>query len=450
MIQTQSSTSEQMAAGIFPLEIFPLRAAGLAIDPRKMLLGGLAMFSLVVGDWLFDRLPFAQDTIEIHMSDSGGGLPGQALSHAGFLPRREVGSWLSWDYAAFSLLTPVRSVVAPGRVIFQMPGSWSETAFAWTQLLWALIVWSLFGGALCRMNAIQFAARRRIGIGAALKFSGRQFLAYLVALLLPLSAIVLLLGFNWLLGALASVIPSVGDLLLGIAWGLVLFTGFLMAMMLVGIAAGWPLMIAAVSTEDSDGFDGLSRAFGYLFDRPWHAALLAITSFPVFAVSRVLVGLLIGLTVTLGMLAAEGGVGDLPAREPGLSFFRVMEQGLSPGGRIATTVQDSLLFGKSLDFQGDLPSRSMAYWLCIPGLLLTGFGPSFFWAASTVIYFRLRRSDDGTPLDSVTDWEYVAATTQPDTTADTLAPDTEGQPDGDPGEHPAAEPPGSDSSESRD
>jgi len=37
-------------------------------------------------------------------------------------------------------------------------------------------------------------------------------------------------------------------------------------------------------------------------------------------------------------------------------------------------------------------------------LLYVGFGPSFFWSATTVSYFLLRQSDDGTPLDSVVDW----------------------------------------------
>lgn len=400
MTQNQLPRLDEQAAALIPL-----RAAGLAIDPRKMLLGGLALLSLLAGDWLLAKLPFADQSIHILLHNPDEDAVTRGLSYAGLIPRRDPGKWMSWDFAAFSLLTPLRTVIEPGRIIFEMHDSWSRTVFAWTQLLWALIVWSFFGGALCRMNALQFALRKRIGIGKALRFSRRQLLGFLLAPLLPLGAIVLLLSFNWILGWLAGLIPWVGFDLLAIGWFLVLFCGFLMAMMLVGILTGWPLMIAAISAEDSDGFDGLSRAFGYLFDRPWQAATLAVTAFPVFLLSRILVGLLIGLTVTLGMTAVEGGADGRPIEEAGLSVFRMTHQEMSPGGTIATRVENSLLRIGSFSWDGNLARRSVTFWLGIPGLLLAGFGPSFFWAAATVSYFQLRHSDDGTPLSSVADWD---------------------------------------------
>lgn len=249
-------------------ELFPalhlLRASGLAIDPRKMFLGGLALVLLAAGNWFFAGLPFASEISAAQSTrhQTSAFTVHDLLSCAGFLPEPRIYTWMSWNAVAYSLLTPIRTLVEPGRVLFQIEVSWSSLAFAWTQLLWALIVWSLVGGALCRMNALQFATRKRIGIWAALKFSRRQLLGYLVAPILPLSAVLILQGFNWLLGCMASLIPPVGDVALGLGWCFVLFSGFLMAMLILALAAGWPLMIAAVSTEDSDGFDGLSRAVG--------------------------------------------------------------------------------------------------------------------------------------------------------------------------------------------
>ena len=160
-------------------ELFPalhlLRASGLAIDPRKMFLGGLALIFLAFGDWLFAFLPFAQSVGSIHVTiGSETSVVTRLLGCAGFVTRPHIDAWLSWDAAAFALLTPIRTLIEPARVIFSLAPSWSGLAFAWTQLLWAVIVWSFIGGALCRMNALQFATRKRLNVGAALKFSDRK------------------------------------------------------------------------------------------------------------------------------------------------------------------------------------------------------------------------------------------------------------------------------------
>lgn len=393
-------------------ELFPalhlLRASGLAIDPRKMFLGGLALVLLAAGNWFIAGLPFAADisAVETKPYQESAFAGRDLLGCAGFLPRPQIRSWVSWNTAAFSLLTPVRTLVEPARVIFQTEESWSSLATAWTQLLWALVVWSLVGGALCRMNALQFATRKRISVLTALKFSRRQLLGYLVAPILPLSAVLILQGFNWLFGCLASLAPSVGDVVLGIGWCFVLFSGFLMAMLALGITAGWPLMIATISTEDSDGFDGLSRTFGYLFDRPWHMATFAACCLPVFAVSRFLIALVIGLTISLGADAVTRGYDT----DSDTSYFRIRVQpGTSialhnPAGPFVEKLDRSLTGSGGFSLPTGIPALPIAAWTFIPALLYAGFGPSFFWSATTVSYFLLRQSDDGTPLDSVVDW----------------------------------------------
>jgi hypothetical protein len=409
-VESTASAPRDLTALIPALHI--VRASGLAIDPRKMLLGGIALILLAAGDWLFDSLPFGSNDTTIHAWQIRElDVVRRMLAFAGFTLQPQIELWLSWDAAAFSLLTPIRTLVEPARVLFQANNSWSSLAFAWTQLLWALVVWSLIGGALCRMNALQFATRKRIGVWAALKFSRRQLLGYLVAPLLPLSAVLILQGFNWLLGSLAALAPAVGDVALGIGWGLVLFSGFLMAMLVLGIATGWPLMIAAISTEDSDGFDGLSRVFGYLFDRPWHAALFVISSLPIFAVSRYVVAVLVGLTISLGADAVGRGNGTPVASSnfPYVLRFEVSRRHtglipIGPAGVVASEVESALIGTRFFQWPESTSETAVFGWTLIPALLYVGFGPSFFWSATTVSYFLLRQSDDGTPLNSVVDW----------------------------------------------
>lgn len=425
---TKTEHSQPVAAKTDLRELFPalhlLRASGLAIDPRKMFLGGLALVLLVVGNWQFAILPFApsENSVYVTIGDEPSVIT-RLLGCVGFAVRPRLESWLSWDAAAFALLTPIRSLIEPAQVIFQANQSWSNLAFAWTQLLWSLIVWSFIGGALCRMNALQFASRKRIKLGTAFRFSRRQLLSYLAAPILPLSAVLILQGFNWLLGCLAALVPAVGGIVLGVAWGIVLFTGFLMAMLTLGLAIGWPLMIAAISAEDSDGFDGLSRAFGYLFDRPWHAGLFATSSLSVFAVSRVLIAILVGLAISLGTDAVSRGENDLETGASEFLYFvrlemferppRTFHLPASPAGVVSHKLEETLTGTQQLTWPDTFPGIARFSWTLIPALLYVGFGPSFFWSATTVSYFLLRQSDDGTSLDSVVDWSETVESEAP-------------------------------------
>lgn len=338
---------------------FVTRASGLALDPGKLLLGGLALLILETGLNVILRLPFAEQAppTQLRMSvPLGSSTVGQIVS---------MGAGL--------LLTPLQSIIGPGLEIFRSGSSWPELATAWTRLLWALLVWSLFGGAIARMAAVQFATGERIGVRGGLKFALRQLQNYMTAPFLPLAGIGCLLAFNAVLGAIAGLLGSVGEAILGVAWGLVLFCGFLMALLVISVSVGWPLMVAAVSTEDSDGFDGLGRANGFLLDRPWRALLLVLLSLPVFALGWLFVVTLLSLTAYMADWAVASG---------------------APG----QTADWKLLLSPSTSAE----ASPKTYWLELPRLLLWGFGPSFFWCGITVIYFLLRKSDDGTPLDDVT------------------------------------------------
>ena len=150
-------------------------------------------------------------------------------------------------------------------------------------------------------------------------------------------------------------------------------------MMLIGIVVGWPLMIAAISTEDSDGFDGLSRSFGFLFDRPWYTLLLAGLGLLAGLVGWFLLNVMMELTVHLASWSVSTGyVGSGELRLPLADSPEFQATG-------ATTIGEFLISG----------------WMTLFSGLLAGFGPSFFFCAVTVIYFLVRKSDDGTELSEV-------------------------------------------------
>ena len=43
-----------------------------------------------------------------------------------------------------------------------------------------------------------------------------------------------------------------------------------MAVLLLGLIFGWPLMFSTISTEGTDAFDAISRSYAYVFQRPFH------------------------------------------------------------------------------------------------------------------------------------------------------------------------------------
>ena len=86
--------------------------------------------------------------------------------------------------------------------------------------------------------------------------------------LLPIGGVLLamipVLVLGWIMRT------NVGLLLGGFLWPLVLVAGFIMAILLMGVLFGFPLMWGAISAEGTDSFDALSRSYAYVFQRPLH------------------------------------------------------------------------------------------------------------------------------------------------------------------------------------
>src|SRR5207244_3596506 len=98
-----------------------------------------------------------------------------------------------------------------------------------------------------------------------------KFGSFVAAPLFP--AVLLLLGmFVLFLGGLIGAIPWAGELLVGILFFLPLLAGFILALLLIGAIAGGWLMYPAIAVEGSDTFDAFSRAYNYLYARPWRTA----------------------------------------------------------------------------------------------------------------------------------------------------------------------------------
>jgi hypothetical protein len=102
-------------------------------------------------------------------------------------------------------------------------------------------IWAFFGAAICRTAAVRLAADEQIGLGSALRYACRKWPAYFAAPLLPVCGVILAMIPVLILGWLIQ--TNVGLAFCGtLLWPLVLVAAFVMAILLIGVLFGFPLM----------------------------------------------------------------------------------------------------------------------------------------------------------------------------------------------------------------
>ncbi len=252
--------------------------------------------------------------------------------------------------------------------------------YSWCQLFLGLAVAALFGGAITRMAARELGGKGR-SVSRDSKHALNQFSAAFFAPLIALSGFALLWIMSWGAGLLSR-FPVLGELLIGLLWIFFGLVGGVMALILVGFILGWPLMINASAIEKSDAFDGLSRSFCYLFNRPWYAVFLVVIAVAYGSVLLMFVDWMTRLSVAMSLSSVGTGLG----RE--VTFFEL------PSILQIRGLSDQVL-------KNDFAAMLLRFWLGMISLVPMAFAFSFFWTSTTIGYLLLRRREDGTPLNEM-------------------------------------------------
>jgi hypothetical protein len=298
--------------------------------------------------------------------------PGQAAD-AGHLPVQSGPPQLG-RYPSNPFLGVWEQLRAPFRQLFDWGVGITGLAFLLCACLWAAAVWALFGGAITRRAALQFGREENIGLKASLRYSAGKWGSYFLAPLLPLVGVLICACPVLALGLLMWL--DAGVLLAALVWPLALLASLLMALLLMAMLFGWPLMWPTISTEGTDSFDALSRSWSYVYHRPLHYLFYA--------------------AVVTGL----GGLGWLLVTyfADWVAYLPLWAASWTAGGQR----MDEIMSGaESLNFMGRWGAGLIHFWGGCVRLLAIGFAYSYFWTASTGIYFLLRRDDDGTDLDDV-------------------------------------------------
>ncbi|QDT39482.1 hypothetical protein [Stratiformator vulcanicus] len=375
------------------LRLFPwlrlFRAFGLALDPKKMFLGGVSLLLIVLGHWGIGALlltPAQQGSDSLRdltgasqfLEQPRTAFPISGVNHGvvrmlrgGRTSEISGPQTLRLAFPYLSLLKPAAVAALPGQTGRQ------RTA-AILGLCWSVLIWTLFGSILCRMTALEFAAGGGVGIFSGSGFGLRKWFANISAIILPISGLVLAALFCAAIGLLAR-IPAAGPWIAAVLYGLAMLAGGFSLLILYGLLPGWPLMVATISVEGSDAFDGFSRTYSYLLARPW------------LAIWCVLVALLFGI-ISLTVVELAGS-----------ALLWVTDRFVLVGGGSAA---EPLLtrhepFYQATDGSPTTSHPAAGFWSGLVQFFVAGYGVAYFWSAATLIYFILRRSDDGTYFDEV-------------------------------------------------
>lgn len=256
-----------------------------------------------------------------------------------------------------------------------------------------LAVISISGGAICRIAALQFARGEKPGLTEALRFSTKRFTSFFTTPLAPFGIIAFIGLFIVLLGLIGN-IPRVGEIIVGIGMPLALIAGALIAVILIGAAAGLNLMFPAVAYDGSDCFDAISRSFSYVYARPWrmgfYTVIAAIYGSICYTFVRVFAFLSLWIThwflqIILWTKNGTGQLNKLAAIWPEPTFSTLFDSKEA----LATNWTESVAV-----FLVHL------FVLVVVGLVVS-FIISFYFSANTIIYSLMRSKVDNTAREEI-------------------------------------------------
>jgi hypothetical protein len=330
----------------------------------------------------------------------------------------ERGGFIDWFFGnqVPVLLEPLVKFVRPVFYFLNQNASGVDRFYFFLVILWTVTTWAFFGGAITRIAAVEIARNEKIGLTEAVRYTAHRWRSYLFASFAPLLFIAVCVLFLALFG-LVNLIPFVAEFWNGLLWWLALGIGLFTAVLLVGLV-GWPLIHATLSAEGSDSFDAISRSLSYVLQKPWSYLWYAVVALAYGAVIVFFVGLMGSLMVYLSKWGVNRAFIQNTRFDRSYMFIyaptsygwrdlllhgtTVVPFGESGPDANPVAVQQAIdNYATQLKPWNYIGAVLVAFWLYLVFLLMIGFGYSYFWSASTMIYLLMRRKVDDTELDEV-------------------------------------------------
>jgi hypothetical protein len=265
---------------------------------------------------------------------------------------------------------------------------------------------ALAGGMICRLSALEIAGVERPLLKDVFLFVRRRLAVFLKVPLAPL-VIILALGAGMAILSLGGAIPFVGEILLGILFIAFLAIAFVLMLLVLGLLGGFHLLYPTLAVEGSDTFDAMSRAFAYVYARPWRLTFYTLVAL----FYGVLTLLFVSFAVYVILLLTHTFVGW------GVSLFGY-NHGWQSGMAKLNTLWPTPRFGHLINpinwYAMSGTERMGAFFLHFWCFLVIGcigaYVMSYYFSVHTMIYLLIRRSVDGQGLAEVCPNDAPAAT----------------------------------------
>ena len=243
----------------------------------------------------------------------------------------------------------------PFRKMFEGGLGFRKFGYLLVGCVWTLIVWAFFGTAITRVCLLRLCRDEEAGLDDGIEYSVSNFTTCLGALLMPLCAVALLTIPNFFIGLMLSF--NVGTVLGGLIWFVVLGISFCIAVLLLGLMFGWPLMVASVSCEGQNALDAMTRSFAYTFQRPLNYLFYSAISVLFGGFCWVIVSKLAVAVIGLGFWTTSWGANTAGAERMSVIRGERMElQEVLTADKVAPA--SSTPAGKSQDDEKAVPRQT--------------------------------------------------------------------------------------------
>lgn len=293
--------------------------------------------------------------------------------------------------------------VEPVRRLFEPQMSFRKFVYLLLGSLWTIVVWGILGCGITRIALLRLTRDESAGLDDAFEFLfGGRASTVVAALGLPLLGLALVCLPAALVGLLLT--SDWGAVVGGLFWFIALGSAALAALLLFAWMFGWPLIVCAISCENQNALDAITRSFAYVLQRPVHYALYGAASVLVGGICWLVVAQLATSTIQLGYWGASWGANlvNRERMEQLAAGTLVDSQAVVPppvtlSGDVApampTTVSESGALG--------LARRLMRFWNGMISTVAVAFLFAQFWSLASAVYLLLRQDVDETELDEI-------------------------------------------------
>ena len=348
------------------------RAFKMAFDPRKMFLGYAGLLASVV--W--------------------------CIAAVSFFSALKLVSVDSYAFIKLILYSAKEGIPAVSKnlLLAIMPLDFGELFVSAVLVFGLLAIWSLVGGAITRIASLDYARGESVQLADALKFARKKFWSYFWSPLVPVIGVIFFALCN-VVGGLIGRIPVFGEIVVALGFPFALISGFLIVFIGVVGALGLCLMFPTISTEGSDAFDAMSRAYSYVISRPKQFLLYCIINTSYGVICLAVVALAAWIMIKLGFCTVGLGMGQ---KFSAVQSFILQKCNIACLGFCTAHSAEPKTALVCLDrWSLKFLAGMLIIYVVLIKLAVWTFLTTYWLSAKTVIYFLLRKEIDSTDITDV-------------------------------------------------